>query len=140
MTDILQAIKDGRYPTDEKNRALVPTREGKVCVVISTEGLGSQPIVGYIPERDAMVRSFCADGKFFYPPSKEESHNDLMPPVKEEIKVDCWVAFSFSGIDSSGKKIYQMIYVHPDEEMTRRFASGSKDCVVRHLVHTFLEE
>ncbi len=69
-------IDAGEFPKDERGFYLVPRRNGNVALILSTKGLGDQPIVGYSSSDQTCIESWGADGRYF----DSESPLDLVAP------------------------------------------------------------
>lgn len=73
---ILEHIRAGHYPVDEKNRPLVPTTCDDTLTVLATDKPGEYPIVGWTGM--GWIGSWAADSRF------------LRPPPPRKVKIRAW--------------------------------------------------
>lgn len=81
MLTIRDHILQGNYPTDDRGRALVPTRGGMTVKVVSAHGPEPTPIVGFFLRPDGKhfaVGSWLTEGR--YASIQSASAMDLLPP------------------------------------------------------------
>lgn len=84
--DIREHIEAGRYPKDEKGRALVPTRKGGTATILSTD-LGLYIVAYY----DGAARDWRPDGEHWglFDNCRDELLRlyDLLPPSPRKVEV-----------------------------------------------------
>lgn len=93
--NIRDHILAGHYPTDDKGRALVPTRGGGVATVTETNSPLTQPLMGWLSgEREG--HDWYADGHWN---NLRQPHRfDLLPPPPRKVKVTAHaLVFNFNG-------------------------------------------
>lgn len=80
--NIKDHIDAGHYPTDDKGRALVPTRAGSLVTILATD-LGK--ILGWSFELGA--EEWSDEGLYI---EIRESQHDLVPPGPHKVKVTAY--------------------------------------------------
>ena len=75
----------------------VQTRDGQKVKIISTEGIGSYKIIGYVDNEES-VQCWTEEGRFYV---NETSDSDLVPLVEEKEEND--KAWAVVIIDVTGK-------------------------------------
>ena len=75
MLTVRDYIVQGAYPSDDRGRALVSTRNGEQVTILSVDGPQDFPVVGM---SEGEVESWSAEGRYLV--DSDESSWDLMPP------------------------------------------------------------
>jgi hypothetical protein len=95
--NIREHIEAGHYPTDDRGRALVPTRCGNTFVAAATDRPHEHPIVGW-----SLVGG---EGMSFTEHGTTRNHSEsvwLLPPPPRKVKVTTWGLFWPEGTEYSG--------------------------------------
>lgn len=107
--NILEHIKAGHYPTDEKGRALVPMRTDAVATICAIDGpKRGRPIIGFSKGTHAPPDTYDwpACGKF---EASVDGHLDLLPPPPRKVKVTAWAQVAPTGDIRSLMRCHDML-------------------------------
>lgn len=87
--NIKEHIEAGHYPTDDKGRALVPTRAGSLVTILATD---LDKIIGWSWELGA--EDWSDEGLYI---GIRESQHDLVPPGPHKVKVTAYAITDLNG-------------------------------------------
>lgn len=90
--NIKEHIEAGHYPKDEKGRALVPMKNGRVVTIYATEFAGG-PIAG----ADGDDLEHWRENGHYHTEGGGYSGLDLLPPPPRKVEVKAWVLLDQHG-------------------------------------------
>ena len=89
--NIREHIEAGHYPTDDKGRALVPTRDAGTATIYETQVPGSHSILATVPGPDGHAESvLCNSAGQCVGDMGSSRAYDLLPPPPRKVKVTAW--------------------------------------------------
>lgn len=87
--NIKEHIEAGHYERDEKGRALVPMKCGKVAIIYASDYVGRWPIVGTIGWGRPSLWLETGEGE-----GNMSTDWFLLPPPPRKVKVRKWIVFN----------------------------------------------